>query len=119
MKNKRNKGRKTLSSKFIISFFFPFLIGIIISIIYVIFKFLVSPISIDSQKELTKILREKEYKKTLPLILSGIYCINNLFQIYINNVGRIASFYKFNSEKIIDSVGVETKLKLINKFTSN
>ena len=120
MKKKRNNGHKTLSHKFLISFFFPFLIGTIISILYVIFIFSVSPTLINSQKDLTQILIQKEYKKTLPLILSGIYIINNLFQIYINNLGRIASYYKYNSKKIVDSVtDINEKIKLIDKFTFN
>ena len=120
MKNKKNNDRKTLSHKFVISFFVPFLIGTIISIIYVVFIFSVSPSSINSKRDLIKILREKEYKKTLPLILSGMYCINNLFQLYINNIAKIASFYKYNSKKLVDSVeDVEAKLRLINKFSYN
>ena len=120
MKNKRNNGRKRLSHKFVTSFFLPFLIGTIISIIYVIFIFSISPGLINSKKELIKILREKEFKKTLPLILSGIYSINNMFQGYINNIAKIASYYKYNSKKLVDNVqDINKKLEIINKFSFN
>ena len=120
MKNKRNNGRKRLSHKFVTSFFLPFLIGTIISIIYVIFIFSISPGLINSKKELIKILREKEFKKTLPLILSGIYSINNMFQGYINNIAKITSYYKYNSKKLVDSVqDINKKLEIINKFSFN
>ena len=121
MNNKRNgSGRKRLSRKFVTSFFVPFLIGTIISIIYIIFIFYVSPSKINSEKDLIKILREKEYKKTLPLILSGIYSINNMFQAYINNIAKIEKFYKYNSKKLVDSVDdINEKIKTINKFSFN
>ena len=120
MKNKRNNTRKRLSRKFVSSFFVPFLIGTIISILYVIFIFSLSPSSINSQKDLIKILREKEYKKTLPLILSAIYIINNMIQSYINNIDRIASYYKCNSKKIVENAeNINKKLKIINKFSFN
>ena len=115
-----NKKNKTLSRKFITSFFVPFLIGTIISIIYVILIFSVSPSYINSKRELTKILREKEFKKTLPLILSGIYVINSLFQTYINNLEKLSIYYKYNSKKLVDNAeNINKKLEIINKFSFN
>ena len=61
MKNKENNHKK-LSRKFITSFFLPYLIGTIISILYVFFIFSVSPSSINSKDELLKILK-KNLKK--------------------------------------------------------
>ena len=119
MKDKNNKN-KTLSRKFITSFFVPFLIGTLISIIYVIIIFSVSPSYINSKKDLKKILREKEFKKTLPLILSGIYVVNNIFQIYINNLEKISIYYKYNSKKLVDNAeNINKKLEIINKFSFN
>ena len=123
MKKNRNNLRKRLSHKFVTSFFVPFFIGTIISIIFVIIIFSFSPtfiINSENEEDLTKILREKEFKKTLPLILSGIYSINNMFQGYFNNIARIVSFYKYNSKKLIDSVpDINKKLQIINKFSFN
>lgn len=118
MKNKENNHKK-LSRKFITSFFLPYLIGTIISILYVFFIFSVSPSSINSKDELLKILKEKEFKKTLPLLLAGIYSINNIFQTYIDNLNRIASYYKYNSKKLVNNVNLNKKLEIINKFSFN
>jgi len=119
MKYNKNKNHKRLSRKFITSFFVPFLIGTIISILYVIFIFSVSPTYINSKEDLKKILREKEFKKTLPLILSSLYSINNAFQLYINNIVKLSEFYKYNSPKLVNQVSDNEKLKFINKFTYN
>ena len=119
MKNKENKSHKKLSRKFITSFFLPYLIGTIISILYVIFIFSVSPSRINSKDELLKILKEKEFKKTLPLLLAGTYCINNFFQTYIDNLNKIAFYYKYNSKKLVNNVNLSKKLELINKFSFN
>ena len=119
MKKKRQNNHKRLSRKFITSFFLPFLIGTIISILYVIFIFSVSPGFINSQEDLKKILREKEFKKTLPLILSGIYSINNMYQLYINNIAKICAFYKYNSQRLVNYKNISEKLRFINKFSFN
>ena len=97
------KSKKKLSNKFVSSFFIPFLIGTIISIISITIMFPLSSDYINSSESLKSILMEKEFKKTLPLILSGIYTINNVFQLYINNMIKIQYYYKYNIERILNS----------------
>ena len=62
---------------------------------------------------------EKEFKKTLPLILSGIYSINDIFQLYINNLIKIQSYYIYNSKRFIEQSNDTFKNKTINKFSFN
>ena len=119
-KKKRNQNHKRLSYKFILSFFVPFLIGTILSIIVVVILFYSSHKIINKDNQLTQIIREKEFKKTVPLILSGVYKISSVFQIYFDNIANLADFYISNKKNLINSkINKTEKLKIINKFCFN
>jgi len=112
------KSKKKLSNKFVSSFFIPFLIGTIISIISITIMFPLSSDYINSSESLKSILMEKEFKKTLPLILSGIYSVNNVFQLYINNMIKIQYYYKYNIERILNSNKTNIN-NIIKQFSFN
>ena len=114
--NKRSN--KSLSNKFVSSFFIPFFIGTIISVISIMIMFPLSSDYINSSESLKSILMEKEFKKTLPVILSGIYSINHIFQLYINNMIKIQAYYKYNSKRILN-MSENNKNSIIKKFSFN
>ena len=114
------KSNKKLSNKFVSSFWVPFFIGTIISILSIVRMFSFATTYISSSESLKSILMEKEYKKTLPLILSGTYSINNIFQLYINNLIKIQSFYNYNSKRLLISSENKNNINnIINKFSFN
>ena len=63
-KKTRTKGRKRLSGKFIIGIFFPFHVGVTLSMLAAILLFCYSNKIINYNDKLTVIVREKEFKKT-------------------------------------------------------
>ena len=116
---KNKKSNKKLSNKFISSFFTPFLLGSLILLIAVIVAFILSFKYINNNESIKSIMMEKEFKKTLPLILSGIYNINNIFQLYINNLIKIQSYYIYNCKRIVEQSDSSFKNRTINKFSFN
>ena len=113
------KPNKKLSDKFCSSFYSPFLAGSLLLMIAVIFAFPFSNNYINNKDSIKSLVVEKEFKKSLPLILSGIYSINNIFQLYINNLIKIQSYYKYNSNRTIAQTNISSKNKIINKFSFN
>ena len=113
------KPNKKLSDKFCSSFYSPFLAGSLLLMIAVIFAFPFSNNYINNKDSIKSLMMEKEFKKSLPLILSGIYSINNIFQLYINNLIKIQSYYKYNSNRTIAQTNISSKNKIINKFSFN
>ena len=114
------KSNKKLSNKFISSFFIPFLIGTIISVISILIMFPLSSNYINSNESIKSILMEKEFKKTLPLILSGISSISNVFQLYLNNMNKIQSYYKYNTERLLNLSQKNNNTNfIIKKFSFN
>ena len=114
------KSNKKLSNKFISSFFIPFFIGTIISVISIIIMFPLSANYINSNESIKSILMEKEFKKSLPLILSGIYSISNIFQLYLDNMIKIQSYYKYNSKRLLNSsIYKNNTIDIIKKFSFN
>ena len=95
------KPNKKLSDKFCSSFYSPFLAGSLLLMIAVIFAFPFSNNYINNKDSIKSLVVEKEFKKSLPLILSGIYSINNIFQLYINNFIKIQLYYKYISYRHI------------------
>ena len=116
---KNKKSNKKLSNKFISSFFTPFLFGSLLLLIAVVVAFILSFKYINNNESIKSIMMEKEFKKTLPLILSGIYSINDIFQLYINNLIKIQSYYIYNSKRFIEQSNDTFKNKTINKFSFN
>jgi len=116
---KNKKSNKKLSNKFISSFFTPFLFGSLLLLIAVVAAFILSFKYINNNESIKSIMMEKEFKKTLPLILSGIYSINDIFQLYINNLIKIQSYYIYNSKRFIEQSNDTFKNKTINKFSFN
>ena len=116
---KNKKSNKKLSNKFISSFFTPFLFGSLLLLIAVVVAFILSFKYINNNESIKYIMMEKEFKKTLPLILSGIYSINDIFQLYINNLIKIQSYYIYNSKRFIEQSNDTFKNKTINKFSFN
>ena len=112
------KTNKRLSGKFVSSFYIPFFVGTIISIISITIMFTFSSDYINTSEALNSIIVTKEFKKTLPLILSGIYSINDIFQLYINNLIKIQSYYKYNSKRLIEAPKDNIN-NIINKFSFN
>ena len=122
MKPKKRSNKK-LSEKFVSSFFYPFFAGTILSILLVMIMFPLSPNILNSSETIQLIIMNDEFKKTLPLILSGIYSINHMFQLYINNLIKIQSYYTYNSKLLLESKRNKDDksniYKIINKFSFN
>ena len=118
MKSKKPPNKR-LSGKFVTCFFIPFLIGTILSMIMLLIMFPLASDIINSCESLTNIFVQKEFKRSLPLILSGIYSINNVFQLYINNLFKIKNYYKYNNERILTKATEDKKKFIINKFSFN
>ena len=112
------KSNKKLSNKFVTSFFSAFCTGTILSIIVIIIMYPLASTNISQDDELNSILMEKEFKKTFPLLLSGIFSINHFFQLYINNLIKVQSYYKYNSERLIQS-NQNNINNIIDKFSFN
>ena len=119
-KKKRAKERKRLSGKFIVGIFLPFHVGVVLTIFAALFLFSLSNQIINRGDNLTNIVREKEFKKTLPLILEAKYDVKSEFQLFLDNIAQLSEFYTINHKHLLHSnLNITDKLKVINKFSFN